>query len=127
MDEPTQKTILQKAGGLMNAGYHCSEAILLAVGGHYLGDVPPQAVRMSTPFAGGVGSTHLDLCGALTGCPADPRGAYLSSAQSLGDSSHLARGDSLHTCACGTVQAYISAKAISKARSLRNPFSNASR
>jgi C_GCAxxG_C_C family probable redox protein len=67
MDENTKQAIMQKAGDLMDAGYHCSEAILLAVGNHYLGDVSPQALRMSTPFAGGVGSTHLELCGALTG------------------------------------------------------------
>jgi len=67
MDESTKQTIIQKAGDLMDAGYHCSEAILLAVGGHYLGEVSPQAVRLSTPFAGGVGSTRLELCSALTG------------------------------------------------------------
>ena len=67
MDETTKKAIIQKAGDLMDAGYHCSEAILLAVGGHYLGEVSPQAVRMSSPFAGGVGSSRMDLCGALTG------------------------------------------------------------
>ena len=67
MDENTKQSIMQKAGDLMDAGYHCSEAILLAVGGYYLGEVSPQAVRMSTPFAGGVGSTHAELCGALTG------------------------------------------------------------
>ena len=67
MDEATKKAIVLKAGGLMDAGYHCSEAILLAAGGHYLGEVSPQAVRMSSPFAGGVGGSRLDLCGALTG------------------------------------------------------------
>jgi C_GCAxxG_C_C family probable redox protein len=67
MDEDTKKAIIQKAGDLMDAGYHCSEAILLAVGGHYLGEVSPQAVRMSSPFAGGVGGSRMDLCGALTG------------------------------------------------------------
>ena len=51
----------------MDAGYHCSEAILLAAGGHYLDEVSPQAVRMSSPFAGGVGGSRMDLCGALTG------------------------------------------------------------
>jgi len=67
MDEATKKAIMQKAGELIGAGYHCSEAILLAAGGHYLGEVSPQAVRMSSPFAGGVGSSRMDLCGALTG------------------------------------------------------------
>ncbi|MDP2966726.1 MAG: C-GCAxxG-C-C family protein [Pelolinea sp.] len=67
MDDHTKHEIITNAGDLLNAGYHCSEAILLAVGGHYLGEVTPQAVRISTPFAGGVGSTRMELCGALTG------------------------------------------------------------
>jgi C_GCAxxG_C_C family probable redox protein len=67
MDELTKQAIMKKAGDLMDAGYHCSEAILLAVGENYLGEVSPQAVRLATPFAGGVGSTKLELCGALTG------------------------------------------------------------
>ena len=67
MDDSSKHTIIHKAGDLLDAGHHCSEAILLAVGGYYLGEVSPQAVRMSTPFAGGVGSTHMELCGALTG------------------------------------------------------------
>ena len=67
MDEMTKQAIMKKAGDLMRAGHHCSEAILLAVGEHYLGTISPQAIRLSTPFAGGVGSTKLELCGALTG------------------------------------------------------------
>lgn len=67
MDDQTKHEIITKAGDLLNVGFHCSEAILLAVGGHYLGEVSPQAVRMATPFAGGVGSTCAELCGALTG------------------------------------------------------------
>ncbi len=67
MDEATKKAIILKTGDMMDADYHCSEAILLAVGGHYLGEVSPQAVRMSSPFAGGVGNSRMDLCGALTG------------------------------------------------------------
>jgi C_GCAxxG_C_C family probable redox protein len=51
----------------MENGYHCSEAILLALGEHYLHAVDPLALRLSTPFAGGVGGTHLETCGALTG------------------------------------------------------------
>lgn len=51
----------------MENGYHCSEAILLALGEHYLREIDPLALRISTPFAGGVGGTHLETCGALTG------------------------------------------------------------
>lgn len=51
----------------MADGYHCSESILLAAGAHYLGRVDPLALRISTPFAGGVGGAHNELCGALSG------------------------------------------------------------
>ncbi len=51
----------------MENGYHCSEAILLALGEHYLRGVDPLALRIATPFAGGIGGTHAETCGALTG------------------------------------------------------------
>ncbi len=67
MDTKTKKTIMEKAREHLNAGWHCSEGILLAVGEHYLGEINPQALRMSTAFAGGVGLTNEELCGALAG------------------------------------------------------------
>ena len=41
--------------------------MLLAVGGHVLADLEPQCLRMATPLAGGLGSSHQETCGALTG------------------------------------------------------------
>ena len=41
--------------------------MLLAVGGHVLGDLEPQCARMATGFAGGVGDTQQEMCGALSG------------------------------------------------------------
>jgi len=67
MDTKTKTTIMEKARGYLNAGWHCSEGILLAVGEHYLGEINPQALRLSTAFAGGVGGTNEELCGALAG------------------------------------------------------------
>lgn len=40
---------------------------MLAVGGHVLENLQPGYVRMSTPLAGGLGRTHYEVCGALTG------------------------------------------------------------
>jgi len=40
---------------------------MLAVGGQVLPELHPQWVRMTTGFAGGVGGTHQELCGALSG------------------------------------------------------------
>lgn len=67
MDQKTAQTIAEKTKQYLNDGCHCSEGVLLAVGEHYLGKVEPLALRMSTPFAGGVGRTHEELCGALAG------------------------------------------------------------
>ena len=58
---------MEKARGYLNTGWHCSEGILLAVGSHYLGEVDPRMLRLSTVFAGGVGGTSEELCGALAG------------------------------------------------------------
>ena len=41
--------------------------MLLVVGGHVLGDMKPQCARMATGFAGGVGDTQQEMCGALSG------------------------------------------------------------
>ena len=41
--------------------------MLLTVGGHVLGDLPPQCARMATGFAGGVGDGQQEMCGALSG------------------------------------------------------------
>jgi C_GCAxxG_C_C family probable redox protein len=39
---------------------------MLAVGEHLLGNVDANAVRMTTGFAGGVGGSRQELCGALS-------------------------------------------------------------
>ena len=39
---------------------------MLAVGGHMLGEVDERTIRITTAFSGGVGSTHAELCGALS-------------------------------------------------------------
>jgi len=41
--------------------------MLLVVGEHVLGDLEPQCARMATGFAGGVGDTQQEMCGALSG------------------------------------------------------------
>lgn len=39
---------------------------MLAVGGHLLDETAPP-VRLATPFGGGIGSSHQEVCGAITG------------------------------------------------------------
>ena len=41
--------------------------MLLVVGEHVLGDLEPQCARMATGFAGGLGDTQQEMCGALSG------------------------------------------------------------
>ncbi|MBC7231898.1 MAG: C_GCAxxG_C_C family protein [Chloroflexi bacterium] len=41
--------------------------MMLAVGGHLLGEIPPPMFRMASIFAGGLAGTHQELCGALSG------------------------------------------------------------
>lgn len=40
---------------------------MIAVGGHYLDQVPDILIRASCPFGGGIGGSHQDICGALSG------------------------------------------------------------
>lgn len=58
--------IAKKCGELLDADYHCSEAMLVGVGS-LLFPLNPQMIKMSTGFAGGIGSTKAELCGALSG------------------------------------------------------------
>jgi len=41
--------------------------MLLVVGGHVLGNPSSECARMATGFAGGVGDTQQEMCGALSG------------------------------------------------------------
>ena len=67
MDKNTKTLIMEKAREYMNSGWHCSEGVLMAVGAHYMDEINPQALRISTPFAAGIGGTNAGLCGALSG------------------------------------------------------------
>ncbi|MDZ7843927.1 MAG: C-GCAxxG-C-C family protein [Anaerolineales bacterium] len=40
--------------------------MLLAVGEHVLGPLEEREIRLSTGFAGGIGSTHREICGAVS-------------------------------------------------------------
>ncbi len=68
MDQEIKQKIITRAGQFMDQGYHCSEAVLLAVGGYTLGEEKVKAaLPFSSSFAGGVGGSRAELCGALTG------------------------------------------------------------
>jgi C_GCAxxG_C_C family probable redox protein len=59
--------IAREAGAMLNRGYHCSEAVLLAAAPHLVADWDARCARLATPFAGGTGGTQQELCGALSG------------------------------------------------------------
>lgn len=58
---------MARAERCLREGWHCSEVMVIAVGGYYFGRVEETLVRAATSFAGGMGDTNLDVCGALTG------------------------------------------------------------
>ena len=67
MDKEKLSQISEQAGSLLDEGYHCSEAVLWAGMQLFLEQISPEMQRLATPFAGGIGGTNEDICGALTG------------------------------------------------------------
>ncbi len=64
----TRRALAARAAAYLREGYHCSEAVVLAVAPSVVRDWHPACCRTATGFAGGVGGTHQELCGALSGC-----------------------------------------------------------
>ncbi len=62
-----RETLARAGEARLREGYHCSEAVLMTLGPHVMQSWDPSYVRLATGFAGGVGGTHDDLCGALAG------------------------------------------------------------
>jgi C_GCAxxG_C_C family probable redox protein len=62
-----QRAIARRAGELLTDGYHCSEAVLLAVGSEVIPNWRPEYLRLANGFAGGVGGSRVELCGAASG------------------------------------------------------------
>lgn len=61
------KRIAQEAHDLMEQGYSCSEAMLIAVGNAVLDPLDDRIIRLTTAWGGGLGSTQQEVCGALSG------------------------------------------------------------
>jgi len=61
------RALAQRAGAYLRAGYHCSESVVLAAGPRLVQDWHPTCARLSTGFAGGVGGSQHELCGAMAG------------------------------------------------------------
>jgi len=67
MIDEKKKAAIDRITPLMFEGYHCTEAIIIALGDLVLGETPEVLIRTATGFSGGVGSTHQEMCGALVG------------------------------------------------------------
>ena len=66
MNPGYQMRLGSKAGDYYNQGYHCSEAVLLALSEHLFGEVDPTSLRIATAMADGIGHSHEEACGAFT-------------------------------------------------------------
>ena len=57
----------RKAFDYHNSGFHCAEAVSKAVVETYGQGMSQDIPKVATAFGGGIGRTHQDICGALTG------------------------------------------------------------
>ena len=66
MSKRAQRVGLQ-AKQYQDQGYHCSEAIILAVAPVMVPNWHHDCIRLATCFGGGVAGSRLEICGALSG------------------------------------------------------------
>lgn len=64
---PVQQQVWNKINEMMDVSYGCAESFVAAVGEHLWGDVDDSVQMISTGFSGGVGGTHEELCGGVSG------------------------------------------------------------
>jgi len=64
---PEQQKVWEKVNQMMDVSYGCAESFVAAVGEYLWGEVDESVQRISTGFSGGVGGTHEELCGGVSG------------------------------------------------------------
>jgi C_GCAxxG_C_C family probable redox protein len=62
-----QKQVWDKINEMMDVSYGCAESFVAAVGEYLWGEVDDNIRMVSTGFSGGVGGTHEELCGGVSG------------------------------------------------------------
>ena len=62
-----KKEVGKRALDYHKAGFHCAEAVSKAVVEIHDQGICRDIPKVATAFGGGVGRTHQDICGALTG------------------------------------------------------------
>lgn len=63
----SKEDLEKKAFDLFNSGFCCSEAVSKTVVDRFAENPEDYPVRIASGFCGGLGRTHEDVCGALTG------------------------------------------------------------
>ncbi len=64
---PEQKRVWDKINQMMDVSYGCAESFVAAVGEYLWEEVDDSIKMISTGFSGGVGGTHEELCGGVSG------------------------------------------------------------
>jgi C_GCAxxG_C_C family probable redox protein len=63
----TKEDIEQKAFAYFNSGFHCAESMLKTFMEMNSKEPDPSITKFASGFGGGMGGTHCETCGALTG------------------------------------------------------------
>ncbi|MEW6412487.1 MAG: C-GCAxxG-C-C family protein [Candidatus Zixiibacteriota bacterium] len=63
----SREKIEKKAYSYMASGFNCAESVLLATIESRINDLDGELPRVASALGGGVGGTHEELCGALSG------------------------------------------------------------
>ncbi len=61
------QNVWNKVNEMMDVSYGCAESFVAAVGEYLWGDVDDSIKMISTGFSGGVGGSHEELCGGVSG------------------------------------------------------------
>ncbi len=62
-----KRQVWEKINNMMDVGYGCAESFVVAVGDYLWDGVDDQIQMISTGFSGGVGGTHEEVCGGVSG------------------------------------------------------------
>ena len=62
-----EKEAEKRAFDYFQSGYHCAESILKTIVELHAGEQGKEIPKIASSFSGGIGGTHEDVCGALTG------------------------------------------------------------
>jgi C_GCAxxG_C_C family probable redox protein len=63
----TKEEVENRTLQYFESGFHCAEAISKALTEPFMNDGDSYNPKAATGFGGGIGGSHLDTCGALTG------------------------------------------------------------